>query len=98
MPAYWIGRTKIERPGYGDQADLHAELEKKYPHETLARGGAYRVLEGEEDAFNRFVLIKFPSTEAAMAYYNSPEYQLASAARKAASGRTELVITEGLVT
>lgn len=96
MTAYWIGRAQqIDDAGYVEYGRLRAEAAKLYPQQALARGGRHVVLEGDDD-FNRFVLIKFASVEAAVAYYNSPEYQLAAAVRKAASGKTSLVITEGL--
>lgn len=97
MTAYWIGRTKIIDPSpmaeYGRLAKLAGD---KHPHKTLARGGRSRVIEGET-YFDRFVIHEFPSVEAALAYYNSAEYQEAVALRmKAAEGRCDLVLVEAV--
>lgn len=96
MTAYWIGRAQqVDDAGYAEYGRLRAEAAKAFPQQALVRGGRYQVLEGDDD-FNRFVLIKFPSMQAALDYYNSPQYQLAAAVRRAASGRSELVIADGL--
>jgi uncharacterized protein (DUF1330 family) len=97
MTAYWIGRTTIIDPSpigeYSRWAGLAAQ---KHPHRTLARGGKYRILEGEK-YFERFVIPEFPSIEAAASFYNSPEYQQAVPLRmKAAAGRCDLVVVEGV--
>lgn len=95
MSAYWIGRARTRDPEalkrYGE---LVARASSHYPQEVLARGGAYKVLEGE-DIFDRFVVIRFGSMEEAERYYRSPEYQEAAAVRHAACERWDLVITEG---
>jgi len=96
MSAYWIGRAQmLDLEGYKRYGRLVASAALKYPNEVLARGGKHRVLEGPDD-FDRFVLLRFSSMDAALEYYRSPEYQEAAAIRRAASGRCELVITEGL--
>lgn len=62
--------------------------------EYLARGGATHTLEGEVPA-GRVVVIRFPSVEAATAWYYSPEYaELRAIRQKAAHG--SLFITTGL--
>ena len=96
MSAYWIGRAQMrDEAGYQRYGALVAEAAKSVPQQVLARRGRYKVLEGPDD-FDRYVLIRFPSVEDAVAYYNSPQYQEAAAIRQAASGRCELVITEGV--
>lgn len=96
MSAYWIGRAQMRDPeGYKEYGSLVAKAALIYPNQVLARAGKYKVLEGPDD-FERFVLLRFPSMEAALTYYNSPEYQEAAAIRRAASGRCEVVITEGV--
>lgn len=59
----------------------------------IVRGGPAQRLEGEGPA-GRSVVIEFPSLEAAIAWYHSPEYQAALEIRLAAS-RGSLVIVEG---
>ncbi|HEY3653655.1 MAG TPA: DUF1330 domain-containing protein [Steroidobacteraceae bacterium] len=65
-----------------------------HPHETLARSGNFQVLEGSQ-YFDRYFLHKFPSMEAALTFYYSPEYQEAAAIRRAPCDGCELVIMEG---
>ena len=96
MSAYWIARAQTRDPaGFKRYGELRARAALVHPQQSLVRGGRYKVLEGADD-FDRFVLIRFDSMDAALAYYNSPEYQEAAAVRIAASGRCELVIAEGL--
>jgi uncharacterized protein (DUF1330 family) len=58
----------------------------------LARGGRYVQLEGNDRARN--VVARFPSLEAAVACYNSPDYQAALAHAKDASVRDLVVVEE----
>jgi uncharacterized protein (DUF1330 family) len=51
----------------------------KYGARFLVRGGQYRVAEG--DARARNVVIEFPTYEAALECWDSPEYQAAKAER-----------------
>jgi len=96
MSAYWIGRAQpTDMEGMKRYGQLVAHASTIYPQQALVRGGNHRVLEGPDD-FSRFVLLKFGSMDAALAYYNSPEYQEAAAIRQASCGRCELVIAEGL--
>jgi uncharacterized protein (DUF1330 family) len=62
--------------------------------EVLARGGKIEVLEGDWTP-DRMVLLKFDSTEAARAFYESAEYRLARNAREGAA-LMRMVILEGL--
>ncbi len=64
-----------------------AEAGGKY----LVRGGAVDVLEGKHDG-RRVVVLEFPSTEAAKAFYDGERYRYARAARaNAAKGDFLLV-------
>jgi len=96
MAAYWIGSAQVQDlKGIARYGELVTEAAPKYPYDVLVREATnFKILEGFED-FNRFVVLRFPSTAAAMEYYNSPEYQEARAVRQAASGRCNLVIAEG---
>jgi len=96
MPAYWIGRAQMrDLAGYQRYGALVMQASALHPNQVLARAGQYQVLEGPNE-FDRYVLLRFPSMDAALAYYHSREYQEAAAIRRAASGRCELVITEGI--
>ena len=59
----------------------------------LARGGRYQVNEGP-DAFKRYVVIEFPTFEAGVNCFQSPEYVEAAAFRRGGAGVVENVIVE----
>lgn len=95
MPkGYWIAHVTVTNP---DQYQLYAtstrEAFQKYGANILARGGAFRQLEGDGHARN--VVIEFPSLQAAINCYNSPEYQAAKAKREGA-GIANIVLVEGV--
>ena len=95
MPkGYWIAHVTVSDP---DQYKLYAsaapEAFKKYGGSILARGGAFQQMEGEGHPRN--VVIEFPSMQAAIDCYNSPEYQAAKAKRTGA-GVAEIVLVEGV--
>ena len=94
MPAYWVARAKITDPAlYKRYTDRVPEIIDRYGGKVLARGGRYRIMEGPED-FHRFVVIEFPTLEQAVACFESPEYQEASAFRRSGGGVVENVIVE----
>lgn len=95
MPkGYWIAHVTVINP---EQYQLYAtgtrEAFQKYGANILARGGAFRQLEGEGHPRN--VVIEFPSLQAAIDCYNSPEYQGAKAKREGA-GIANIVLVEGV--
>ena len=95
MPkGYWIAHVTVSDP---DQYKFYAEAApiafKKYGATILARGGTSQQMEGEGRPRN--VVIEFPSLQAAIDCYHSPEYQSAKAKRKAA-GIAEIVLVEGV--
>lgn len=95
MPkGYWIAHVTVSDP---DQYQLYAsaapEAFKKYGATILARGGASQQMEGEGRPRN--VVIEFPSLQAAIDCYNSPEYQAAKA-RRSGAGVAEIVLVEGV--
>ena len=47
---------------------------QKYGGKALSRGGKYKIMEGPE-YFERFVVIEFPTFEAAVSCFESEEYQ-----------------------
>ncbi|MEZ5773173.1 MAG: DUF1330 domain-containing protein [Hyphomicrobiaceae bacterium] len=95
MPkAYWIARVTVTDPDrYKGYADLAPEAFRKFGARILARGGRAEQMEGEGRPRN--VVIEFDSYEAAVACYNSPEYQHARQKRQGA-GTAEIVIVEGV--
>jgi len=60
----------------------------------VARSGATETLEGTWRP-SRFVILEFPSADAARAWWASPEYAKAKAVRHA-SARSEMLLVEGL--
>ncbi len=95
MPkGYWIARVTVhDAEGYKDYVAAAAKAFDRFDVKFLARGGAFRGVEG--DARPRNVVIEFPSLAEAQACYDSPEYQIAKAIRrKVAEG--EIVLVEGV--
>ena len=95
MSAYWIARSHITDPvEYKKYTDRVPAIIQQHGGKVLARGGKYRIMEGP-DTFKRFVVIEFPTFEAAVACFESPEYVEAAAFRRAGAGMVENVILEG---
>ncbi len=94
MPAYWIARSRITDPvEYKKYTDRVPGIIQRYGGKVMARGGKYRIMEGPEK-FHRFVVIEFPTFEAATSCFESPEYVEAAAFRRAGAGEVENVIVE----
>ena len=96
MAAYWIARAIINDPvEYGKYAERIPGILAKYDAKILARGGESKNLEGP-DEFERYVVIEFPTMDAAEACFNSAEYQEAAVFRRTnQAGRNELTIVAG---
>jgi uncharacterized protein (DUF1330 family) len=96
MSAYWIGCARVRDPeGLRRYADLAQLAALEHPSRVLARGGRIEVLEGAATD-NRYVVLEFPSMQAALALYRSREYQQAARVRQAATEAGQLVIVEGI--
>jgi uncharacterized protein (DUF1330 family) len=95
MPkGYWIAHVTVTDPEqYQHYASGTREAFQKHGANILARGGTYEQMEGEGRPRN--VVIEFPSLQAAIDCYNSPEYQAAKAKRQGA-GIAEIVLVEGV--
>jgi uncharacterized protein (DUF1330 family) len=94
MSAYWVARVHVTDPQtYSKYAALAGPAIEKHGGVFLARGGKQIILEG--GAFERSVVARFPSLEAAEKCYNSREY---TEARKYAVGTAErhMVAVEGV--
>lgn len=94
MPkGYWIAHVTVTDPEqYAHYAAATAEPFAKYGANVLARGGTYSALEGADRPRN--VVIEFPSMQAALDCYNSPEYQ-AARAKRIDAGIADITIVEG---
>jgi uncharacterized protein (DUF1330 family) len=91
---YWIAHVKITNPErYQDYIAANAVAFAKYNARFLVRAGQCVVAKGDLEE-RRHVVIEFESYAAAMACYESPEYQAAAKIRDQAS-EAHLVIAEG---
>ncbi|HEY5809762.1 MAG TPA: DUF1330 domain-containing protein [Povalibacter sp.] len=90
---YWIVRGDVTDPEqYKAYLAANAEPLRKYGGRFLARGGRMETVEGTSRARN--AVIEFPSYEAALECWKSPEYQQAIALRQAVS-TLDLIVIEG---
>ena len=94
MPkGYVIARVTVTNPeAYAEYAKGATEAIRQYGGRPLVRGGAYEALEGE--ARPRNVVIEFPSYQAALECWDSPEYQAAKAERDG-HAVADIIIIEG---
>lgn len=94
MPtALWIAHVQVtDAEAYGKYAQLAGPAIAAHGGKFLARGGRYHQLEGNDRARN--VVARFPSLEAAVACYHSPEYQAALDHARGASVRDLVVVEE----
>lgn len=77
---YWIGRVDVsDADAYKAYVAANAGAFAKYGARFIVRGGEFDVVEGEARARN--VVIEFPSREAALDCWNSPEYRHAKSLR-----------------
>lgn len=91
---YWIARVDIRVPErYGEYVAAAKPAFEKYGAHFLARGGNAVALEGQARARN--VVIEFPSLQAAVDCYNSPEYQIAAKIRQEIAD-AEMLVVEGV--
>jgi uncharacterized protein (DUF1330 family) len=90
---YWIVHVDIADPeAYKAYVAANAEPLRKYGARFLARGGKHETPEGKSRA--RSVVAEFPSYQAALDCWHSPEYQAAIRLREPAS-TADLIIIEG---
>ena len=90
---YWIAHVDVtDDEQYKAYVAANAEPLAKYGARFLVRGGRFERVEGTGRARN--VVIEFPSYDAAVECYRSPEYRRALALRLPAS-TGDVVIVEG---
>lgn len=90
---YWVAHVDVHDPeGYKAYVAANAEAFSKYGARFLVRGGRFEAKEGRHRARN--VVIEFPSYEAALACYNSPEYQHAISLR-IPNAEADVLVIEG---
>ncbi len=95
MPsAYLIANVDVHDPvQYEEYKKLSTLAMKASGAEVCIRGGQVEVMEGNW-APSRVVMLKFPSMDAARAFYNSPEYAAAIQARQDIADM-RMIIVEG---
>jgi uncharacterized protein (DUF1330 family) len=90
---YWIANVDVrDAEGYKTYVAALPDIFRKYDGRYTTRGGRTEVVEGKSRS--RIVVIEFPSFEAAMTCYRSPEYAKATALRQAAAD-ADLIVIEG---
>ncbi len=91
---YWIARVDVrDAERYKDYVSAAKPAFEAFGANFLARGGPFQRLEG--DVRGRNVVIEFPSLQAAIDCYNSPEYQVAAGIRQQCAD-AEMVVVEGI--
>jgi uncharacterized protein (DUF1330 family) len=90
---YWIASGEVsDVEQYKKYAAANAIPFAKFGAKFLVRGGVFECMEGSTASRN--VVIEFPSYEAALACYRSPEYQAAIELRKPVS-KLNLIVIQG---
>ncbi|SPH17767.1 hypothetical protein DEA8626_01294 [Defluviimonas aquaemixtae] len=91
--ALWIAHVSVtDDEAYGRYAAAATSIIAKHGGVFLARASRYQQFEGKDRARN--VVARFPSFEAAVSCYNSPEYQEIAKIAKAAADRDLVVVEE----
>jgi uncharacterized protein (DUF1330 family) len=90
---YWIGRVDVnDDEGYKPYAAANPAIFKKYGARYVVRGGKFESKEGTSRSRN--VVIEFPSFQAALDCYHSPEYQANIKVRQTAAV-ADIIVIEG---
>lgn len=96
MAAYVIVQGRIDdRAGFDAYRAAANPTVEAHGGKLLAIGDPSEVMEGEQAALPRVVLIEFPTVEAAKAWYGSPEYQAAKGLRLGSSESRFLLVEGG---
>jgi uncharacterized protein (DUF1330 family) len=91
---YWIARVDVADPeSYKAYVAANAEPFRKFGARFLVRAGQFENPEGS--ARSRNVVLEFPSYQAALDCWNSPEYRKAIAFRLPPVAEADVVIVEG---
>lgn len=94
MAAYVIARVRVtDADQYGKYKLLTPAAVAAYGGTFIVRGGEHEVLEGAADD-RRLVVLEFPTSDDARAFYDSPGYVEARAVRDGAA-EMEMVLVEG---
>lgn len=95
MAAYVIGMLEVRDPSWrAEYGPKTATLVEKHGGRYVARDGA-EALEGNGKIPDTFVILEFPSVEAAKAWYNDPDYAPMIKLRQTGADG-DLVVMEGV--
>jgi len=95
MAAYIIARVSVTDPDqYAKYKLLTPEAIESSGGRFIVRGGASEVLEGIGDD-RRVVVLEFPDTATAKAFYDSPAYTHAREVREGAADM-EMILVDGV--
>ena len=94
MPAFvFVEINIIDHKLYKEYKKLTPKTVADFGGKFIVRGGKTEVLEGDS-SHNRMVLLEFPSTDRAQAWWNSQEYTRARLIRQRAA-TTRMILLEG---
>ena len=96
MPAgYVIAQLKVTNPeNYKEYVEKVTPLVKKFGGEFLVRAGEFQIFDGETK-FPRIIILKFPTYEKALEWYNSDLYKpLKELRQKGSEGN--IIIIKGI--
>ena len=93
MPAgYVIAQLKVTNSeNYKEYVEKVTPLVKKFGGEFLVRAGEFQIFDGETN-FPRIIILKFPTYEKALEWYNSEEYKPIKQIRLDNSEGTNIII------
>jgi uncharacterized protein (DUF1330 family) len=95
MSGYIIANVQVTNPvQYEEYKKWSSAAMQAHKAVVCVRGGQVQVLEGDWSP-ERIVILKFPTFEAAKAFYDTPEYLKAREAR-AGAAIMRMVVVEGL--
>lgn len=95
MPAYVVVDVDVkDEKAYSEYRAKAPATIRAHGGRYIARGGAFEHVEPGWD-FHRFVLLEFPTMEAARKWYRSPEYQTILPIRLG-STKSRMAFVEGL--
>ena len=96
MTTYLVVDTVLTDPALYEQYKLRAKpIVEKYGGEYLARGGPLSIKETALWSPSRVVLIRFPTSDQAQAFYQSDEYQAVLGLSERSARRTVFFV-EGI--
>ena len=92
MSGYVIAQIEVTNPeNYKDYLAKVTDIVKKFDGEFLVRGGEFEHVEGEWK-YSRNIIVKFPSYERALEWYNSEEYKPVRQIRIDNSNTNQIII------